>query len=71
MSTSLTLIARDAEAERILAAFEERTGLHGDRDGERVVFGLETAHDHQVRIIEVLTEIDEHWPAHLALGQPA
>lgn len=69
MSDSLILTKLGAEADAILDAFAERTGLEGDDQGDRRVFPLSSS-DHQVHVVHQLTEISEHWPTHVGLQYP-
>jgi len=63
-----TLIFRklDAEADRILDAFAERTGLSERAGDERRIFDFEGA-GHDVDAYAVLEEIDGSWPEHVRL----
>lgn len=63
-SISFAIKNRD-EADRILDAFEQRTGLEPEpSDGDRRVYPL-TGEDHRVDVVQTLTAIDEHWSEHL------
>lgn len=66
MTASISFaIKHPAEADRILDEFERRTGLESDpSDRNRRVYPLE-GEDHQVDVVQTLTDIDEHWPQHL------
>jgi hypothetical protein len=71
MASTITFVAQDEQAERILDAFEQRTGLQAEeaRDAARV-YPLE-GDDHRIEIIRTLDEIDAGWNEHLALESPA
>ena len=70
MADTITFISKDGEAERILDAFEERTGLAGNETPDGRSYGIEgTAHE--IRFVQTLNEIDEHWPQHLDLQSPS
>ena len=66
MASSISFaIKNPAEADRILDAFEQRTGLEPETtDGDRRVYPLE-GEDHQVDVVQTLTDIDEGWSEHL------
>jgi hypothetical protein len=66
-STISFAIKNPAEAERILDEFEERTGLEPELsdDDDRRVYPL-SGDDHQVDVVQTLTDIDEDWAEHLA-----
>lgn len=66
MASSITFVIKNhPEADRILDAFEERTGLEPEeKDGNTRVYPLEGA-DHKVDVVQTLTDIDEHWSEHL------
>ena len=70
MADTITFISKDGEAERILDAFEERTGLAGDETPEGRSYDIDGT-EHEIKIVETLNEIDEEWPHHLALESPA
>jgi hypothetical protein len=60
----------DAErAERILDEFEQRTGLRADVGDEGRIYDI---HDdeHRTRIVQTLTDIDDHWTDHLGFKLP-
>jgi hypothetical protein len=66
MTSSITFVIKDhAEADRILDAFEERTGLEPEESVDDTrVYPLE-GEDHKVDVVQTLTDIDEHWPRYL------
>lgn len=66
MTSSITFVIKNhAEADRILDAFEQRSGLKPeDSGGDTRVYPLE-GEDHRVNVVQTLTDIDEHWPQHL------
>lgn len=70
MADMLTLTKLDREADDILDRFEAETGLHRveDRDDLRV-FEI-AGREHEVDVVQTLTEIDEHWPTHVGLRDP-
>jgi hypothetical protein len=69
-SITFTLI-NQPDAARILDEFEEQTGLEAEESDEDTrVYPLE-GEDHQIAIVQTLTEIDEDWSDHLALQSPA
>jgi hypothetical protein len=71
MANELLLLRRGDEqsAQRIFDAFAERTGLTARPVTGGVSYVLEGT-DHRIKIVESLTDIDPHWPRHVALGQP-
>ena len=71
MASTITFVPQDEEAERILDAFEQRTGLEPDEAGDGArVYPLE-GEDHRIKITQTLDEIDADWNRHLALESPA
>jgi hypothetical protein len=71
MADTLILIPQDDEAQRILDEFEDQTGLEPEEgDDDARVYALE-GEDHRIEVVQALTEIDEDWSEHLALGSPA
>ena len=69
MADQIILTKLDEEADRILDAFEDQTGLHGDDEGDRRRFDV-TGPAHELDVVQTLTDIDEHWPEHLGLKLP-
>lgn len=63
------VIGDRSEAQRILDAFADQTGLAAEsrKDGTR--FALDSP-DHQIKVVETLNEIDPDWPRHLSFGAP-
>lgn len=71
MASTITLIPQDDEAERILAEFEERTGLQPEvADDDSRIYEIE-GDEHRIEIVETLDDIDAGWTEHVALGSPA
>lgn len=72
MASSITFVlTNQPDADRILDAFEEQTGLESEKpDDQTRVYPLE-GDDHRVAVVQTLTEIDEHWPRHLSPQVPA
>ena len=72
MADTVTLIRKsdDPAADDIIEAFAERTGLdHEDtEDGEGVIFDV--SDDHELQVVQTLTDIDPDWTDHLEVGQP-
>jgi hypothetical protein len=66
MASSITFVIKNhAEADRILDAFEARTGLEPEESADDTrTYPLE-GEDHKVDIVQTLTAIDQHWPEHL------
>jgi len=71
MADTITLIEKDDDAARILDAFEEETGLEPDLGEEGTRIYTLSGDDHQVAIVRTLTEIDDDWGEHVAVGDPA
>ena len=59
----------DREADRILEAFAERTGLAGHDGDERRIFQLEGA-GHDVDVRRELRAVDAAWGEHLRWENP-
>jgi hypothetical protein len=72
MASSITFVlTNQPDADRILDAFEEQTGLESEKPDDRTrVYPLE-GDDHRVAVVQTLTEIDEHWPKYLSPQVPA
>jgi len=68
MADQIILTKLDEDADRILAAFEEHTGLHGDDEGDRMRFDV--THSHDVDVVQTLTDIDEDWTEHVGVADP-
>lgn len=69
MADQIILTKLDEDADRILDAFEEQTGLHGDDEGDRRRFDT-TGAGHQVDVVQALTDIDEGWTEHVGVADP-
>jgi hypothetical protein len=69
MADQIILTKLDEDAERILDAFEEHTGLHGDDEGDRRRFDA-AGTGHEVDVVQTLTDIDEGWSEHVGLADP-
>jgi hypothetical protein len=65
----LTSLDDSPDAERILDAFEQRTGLDADRRESGRFYELADA-EHRERIVQTLTDIDERWTDHVGLRDP-
>ncbi len=72
MASSIAFVLlNQPDADRILDAFEEQTGLESEKpDDQTRVYPLE-GDDHRIEVVQTLTEIDEHWPDHLSPQAPA
>jgi hypothetical protein len=73
MADTITFLPKDDEGERILDEFEQQTDLAPDEsdDDEATarVYSLE-GEDHQIEIVQTLTDIDPDWSEHITLGMP-
>lgn len=71
MSDRIVLVPHGdgAEAQSIIDAFADRTGLEPDELTEGVEFLL-GPDDHGIEVVATLNEIDPGWTDHLALGDP-
>jgi hypothetical protein len=69
MTDVITFTKLDGTADEILDAFQQRTGLHGEDHEQTRSFELH-GREHELRIVETLTEIDEHWPVHVGIESP-
>jgi hypothetical protein len=69
MADQIILTKLDDDADRILDAFEEHTGLHGDDEGDRRRFDV-TGGAHDVDVVQTLTDIDEDWTEHVGVADP-
>ena len=68
MADQIILTKLDEDADRILDAFEEHTGIHGDDEGDRRRFDVSGGHD--VDVVQTLNDIDEDWTEHVGLADP-
>jgi hypothetical protein len=69
MADQIILTKLDEDADRILDAFEEHTGLHGDDEGDRRRFDTSGA-GHEVDVVQTLTDIDDEWSEHVGVAEP-
>ncbi len=69
MADQIILTKLDDDADRILDAFEEQTGLHGDDEGDRRRFDV-AGTGHAVDVVQTLTDIDESWTEHVGVSDP-
>ena len=67
----LTKLDDSADADRILDEFEQRTGLTSEQRDDGRYFALDDARDHEVEVVQTLTEIDERWTDHVGVKDPA
>ena len=67
----LTKLDDSPDADRILDEFEQRTGLTSEERDDGRYFTLDGARDHEVEVVQTLTEIDERWTDHVGLKDPA
>lgn len=58
------------DGERILAEFEQRTGLSADVRDDAHYFEIH-GDAHRIRLVQTLTDIDARWTDHLVLKLPA
>lgn len=58
-----------ATARHIIDEFAQRTGLRPQDVDGGAAFPLE-GDDHQVQVVQTLTEIDPQWTDHLMVGDP-
>jgi hypothetical protein len=72
MADTITFLPKNDEGERILDEFEQQTDLtpdEGDDEATARVYSLE-GEDHQIEIVQTLTDIDPDWSEHISLGMP-
>jgi hypothetical protein len=71
MASSITfVVTNQPDADRILDAFEQQTGLESEKPDEQTrIYPLE-GDDHRVEVVQTLTKIDEHWTDHLSPQVP-
>jgi len=72
MADRIVLLSRGDEtrAQEIIDSFAEQTGLEPTEIDGGAEFPL-GPDDHDVDVVETLNEIDDSWPDHLELGDPA
>jgi hypothetical protein len=69
MADEIILTKLDDDADRILDAFEEHTGLHGDDEGDRRRFDV-AGREHEIDVVQTLTDIDDAWTDHVGVADP-
>ncbi len=73
MADTITLLAKDDDGERILDEFEQQTDLEPDSDAESDegarVYPIE-GDDHQIEVVQTLTDIDPDWSEHITVQMP-
>ena len=71
MAERIVLLSRGdgSRAREIIDSFAQRSGLEPQDVDGGVEFPL-SGSDHEVPVVQTLTEIDPGWPDHLALGEP-
>ncbi len=69
MTNHLILTKLDEDADRILDAFEDQSGLEGDDEGDRRRFDI-AGRQHEIDIVQMLTDIDENWTDHVGVADP-
>jgi hypothetical protein len=57
-------------ADEILDEFEARTGLRAEDDKQRRVFGVNSPEEHEIKVVETLTQVDTNWSDHLGFDSP-
>ena len=70
MADQIILTKLDADADRIIDAFADRTGLDREEHGDHAHFPIEGA-EHEIDVVQTLTEIDEDWTEHVGVGDPS
>jgi hypothetical protein len=71
MADTITFLPKDDEGERILDEFEQQTDLEATPSDDSARAYPLTGDDHQVEIVQTLTDIDPEWSQHIALEMPA
>jgi hypothetical protein len=69
MADEIILTKLDDDADRILDQFEAQTGLDGEDEGERRRFDV-SGEDHEIDVVQTLTEIDEDWSEYVGVADP-
>lgn len=74
MASTFSLLLSDdgdpAEADRLMAAFTDKTRLPYDETDDGRIFEIQSSDQHQIDFVATLDEIDGGWPKHLALELP-
>jgi hypothetical protein len=65
----LTNLDHSEQAERIMDAFEERTGLRGEAVTQGRFYDLEVVQE-EVEVVQTLTAIDPTWTEHVGFAAP-
>jgi hypothetical protein len=72
MASSITFVLKNQpDADRILDAFEERTGLESEKPDDQTRVYPREGDEHHVKVVQTLTDIDEHWADHVTPEAPA
>jgi hypothetical protein len=70
MATSIILTKLDDDADAIVKAFAEETGLSAEDRGDTWVFDID-GEEHEIDVVQTLTAIDEDWTEHVGFQDPA
>jgi hypothetical protein len=70
MATSIILTKLDDDADAIVKAFAEETGLSAEDRGDKWVFDID-GEEHEIDVVQTLTDIDEDWTEHVGFQDPA
>jgi hypothetical protein len=70
MAATITLTALDDQAEPVVHAFAERTGLTPTTAGDAWIFDVD-GQEHGLNVVQTLTDIDPSWTDHVGLQDPA
>jgi hypothetical protein len=66
----LEVLDGSVDGERLLAEFEQRTGLSADVRNDVRYYEIH-GDEHRIRLVQTLTDIDPGWTDHLAFRLPA
>jgi hypothetical protein len=69
MADEIILTKLDDDADRIIDQFEAQTGLDGQDEAERRRFDV-SGEDHEIDVVQTLTDIDEDWTEHVGVADP-
>ena len=72
MADQIILTKLDDEADSIIDAFSDLTGLvDSDDQDDKVVFEVNDADEHRIDVVQTLTGIDPGWTDHVGFELPS
>jgi hypothetical protein len=69
MAATIILTRVGDRADAIVGRFADETGLTPERRDEDWVFPV-SGDEHEIKVVQTLTGIDEHWSDHVGFREP-